>query len=537
MTDTSATGSRRTARWAGPAGAVASAVAGLGLAELAAALLDPRTSPISLVGGVVIDLTPAPVKDAVIALAGTQDKLVLIVCVVLGTLALTALSGRGLRRSSLPASLWLATVGAIAVIAAIARIGVGILHAVPGVVLAAVALLALRLISGRLRRVTDTPERAPGAAGPPPGSATRSDSAVRPIGGAERRALLAAIAGSTGVGVVAALAASATRPERAAVPSLTLPTPASSPPDLPAGLDVKGITPLRTPATDLYRIDTALVVPGYRPTEWDLVIDGDVDSPLRLTLDELLAEPMVEIDATMLCVSNPVGGDLVGSVRFTGVPVAQLLHRARPRAGADQVLSTSVDGFTAGTPLDVLLEADRHALIVVGIDGKPLSPEHGAPARLFTPGLYGYVGATKWLRRLTVGTFAEQKAYWTTRGWSERGPVKTSARIDVPRDGESLSADEDGTAVIAGVAWAVHRGVGAVQVSVDGGAWVDADLSAEVNRDYWRQWMARVPLPAGKHTVRARAADASGAWQEEEPAAPAPDGAQGYHEITISARG
>ena len=237
---------------------------------------------------------------------------------------------------------------------------------------------------------------------------------------------------------------------------VVLPKPVRTPPELPASVDIEGISPLRTQQSDLYRIDTALVIPAQR-RDWDLVIDGMVDAEIRLTLDQLLAEEMIEIDATMLCVSNPVGGDLVGSVRFQGVPVRTLLERARPHPGADQVLSTSQDGFTAGTPLEALTDPHRDALIVVGINGEPLTPEHGAPMRLFTPGLYGYVGATKWLRRLTVGTFADQKAYWTTRGWSERGPVKTSARIDTPRSGATVHPGADGTVPVAGVGWAVHR--------------------------------------------------------------------------------
>ncbi|GAB2535632.1 molybdopterin-dependent oxidoreductase [Brachybacterium huguangmaarense] len=515
---------RRAETLSGAAAAVASLAAGLGLAELAAAVLDPRTSPVALVGGVVIDLVPPAVKDAVIAVAGTHDKLVLTICVVVGTLAITALVGSRLARTAVPAMLWAGAVGAIALVAALWRIGPSLAAATPGLVLGAVAIAALALIRRHL----------PDAAAATSSASTASS--ARPIGGAERRRLLAAIAGSTGVGIVAAVAASAVRPEENDAAPLALPAPQSSPPELPEGLDVDGISPLRTPVEDLYRIDTALIVPGYRPEDWDLTIDGDVESPYTLTLPELLAEPLVEIDATMLCVSNPVGGDLVGSVRFQGVRVRDLLLRARPGAGADQVLSTSADGFTAGSPLDVLLEEDRDALVVVGINGEPLTPEHGAPVRLFTPGLYGYVGATKWLRRLTVGTFAENKAYWTTRGWSERGPVKTSARIDTPRDGDRVRPGSDGAVPIAGVAWAVHRGVSAVQVSVDGSDWQEAELSTDVNADYWRQWVLRAALAPGRHTVRARALDGSGAVQESEPANPAPDGAQGYHEVEVTVR-
>ena len=514
---------RRTAIRAGAAGGAASVLAGLGLAELTAALLEPRSSPIALVGSSVIDVTPPFVKDAVIAVAGTHDKLVLIACVVLGTLGISAAVGRTLRRSAAPLMTWGAIVGAIALCLGAIRLGVTGGSVIPGLVIAIVVALTAVLLHRRLDRAVAE-------------MSTADLPVARPIGGAERRRLLAAIAGTAGVGIVGAAVGSAVRPTAPSTP-IALPRPRTSPPALPKGLDVPGLSPLRTPASALYRIDTALVVPGFERDAWDLTIDGAVDAPQRFTLDEILAQPMVEIDATMLCVSNPIGGDLVGSVRFQGVEVAPLLERARPRAGSDQVLSTSADGFTAGTPLDVLLEKDRHALIVVGINGQPLSPEHGAPARLFTPGLYGYVGATKWLRKLTVGTFAEQKAYWTQRGWSERGPVKTATRIDTPRDGATVKPGSDGTVPIAGVAWAVHRGLSRVQVRIDGGEWMDAELGAEVNRDYWRQWVVRPRLAAGKHTAEARAADGSGQWQSEQVADVAPNGAQGYHRISFTVRG
>ncbi|MFC0674124.1 molybdopterin-dependent oxidoreductase [Brachybacterium hainanense] len=504
------------------AGALTTAVAaglGLGLAELAAALVQPRTSPVSLVGAVTIDLTPPPVKDLVIGLLGMADKPFLIGCVLAGTLAITAVIGSGLVRTARWASIWIAAVGAIAILAALLRVAVAPSSLVAGLVLAAGGIGALHLLRTLLLRAQE--EQADPAA----------------IGGASRRRLLATGAGLGALGALAPLVGRALRPAPQVAPELlAVPEPQVQAPELPEGLDVEGVSPLRTPADELYRIDTALVVPGYDPESWRLRIEGMVENPYEITLPELLAMPMVEHDATMLCVSNPVGGDLIGSIRFQGVRVRDLLARAVPLRGADQVLSTSVDGFTAGTPLEALTD-DREALIAVAINGEPLSPEHGAPARLFTPGLYGYVGATKWLTTLSVGTYAEQVAYWTSRGWSAKGPVKTSARIDTPRGDGRVEPGADGRVAVAGVAWAVHRGVGAVQLQVDDGEWIDAELSEDVGADYWRQWVVRLELAPGEHLLTVRAADASGELQSAEVAPPAPNGSQGYHRISVDVRG
>lgn len=509
MIDADTAGARRVpAQRGATAGAVLALLAGLGAAELVALLFSPAASPISVVGAVVIDLTPPWLKDAVIALAGTADKAVLIGCVLIGTLALTALIASMSRGRALFVTLWCVVVAAIAVITALTRGEPSPGTALPGVVLGIVACGSLHVLRSLSTHTEDETRR-------------------RGLIGAAAAMGVLGVGGLTGSAMLRGL-----RPTETMDP-VVLPKPVRTPPELPASVDVEGISPLRTQQSDLYRIDTALVIPAQR-RDWDLVIDGMVDAEIRLTLEQLLAEEMIEIDATMLCVSNPVGGDLVGSVRFQGVPVRTLLERARPQPGADQVLSTSQDGFTAGTPLEALTDPHRDALIVVGINGEPLTPEHGAPMRLFTPGLYGYVGATKWLRRLTVGTFADQKAYWTTRGWSERGPVKTSARIDTPRSGATVHPGADGTVPVAGVGWAVHRGVSAIQVRIDDGDWLDAEVGEDVNADYWRQWVLRAHLNPGTHRVQARAADDEGRWQSDDERPPAPDGAEGLHTVEFT---
>ena len=293
-----------------------------------------------------------------------------------------------------------------------------------------------------------------------------------------------------------------------------------------------------SPNETFYRIDTALRVPVVDPATWSLRVTGLVDNPFTLTWDELLALPLVEHHVTLACVSNTVGGDLVGNALWLGYPLRELLARARPRGDADMVLSRSVDGFTAGTPLEALLDPSRESLLAIAMNGEPLPAEHGFPARLVVPGLYGYVSATKWVTELKVTRFADDAGYWTPRGWSERGPVKLESRIDVPRQGD-VSPGADGTVVVAGVAWAQHTGIRGVEIQVDDEPWRPATLADTVGPDTWRQWRFAWDAAAsgsGDHTVRVRATDANGVVQTGEEAPPAPDGATGWHTVTVSVR-
>jgi len=293
---------------------------------------------------------------------------------------------------------------------------------------------------------------------------------------------------------------------------------------------VPGLSPLITPNRDFYRIDTALVVPTVDPGEWRLRIHGMVADEVTLTWDELLALPLTERAVTLSCVSNPVGGDLVGNAVWLGYPIRELLARAVPDVDADMVLSTSADGFTAGTPLEALTD-DRDALLAIGMNGEPLPLAHGFPVRMVVPGLYGYVSATKWVTDLEVTRFDRARAYWTDRGWSERGPIKLQSRIDVPRAGRTI---EPGESVVAGVAWQPGTGVSAVEVQIDDGPWERAEMASALSDDTWVQWGLPWRAEPGDHRIRCRAIAADSTVQTDAIAPPAPDGASGWHTITAT---
>jgi DMSO/TMAO reductase YedYZ molybdopterin-dependent catalytic subunit len=314
-----------------------------------------------------------------------------------------------------------------------------------------------------------------------------------------------------------------------------LPKAATGAPPVPAGSDLhlSGLASYITPNKDFYRIDTALQVPSIDPDTWKLRIRGMVDTPFTLNFDQLLDLPLEEHMITLACVSNEVGGDLVGNATWLGYPVRKLLERARPSSSADMVLSRSVDGFTAGTPLGVLTDSGTDALIAVGMNGSPLPLEHGFPVRMVVPGLYGYVSATKWLTELTVTQFAKAEGYWIDKGWSAKGPIKTASRIDRPKQGSTIAA---GTFAIAGVAWDQHTGISAVEVRIDNGLWRRARLADSVSTDTWRQWVLEWDAPKGGHTVQVRATNADGVTQTSTIAAAPPNGATGWHSVDVLVR-
>ena len=351
-----------------------------------------------------------------------------------------------------------------------------------------------------------------------------------------RRAFFAWTAVAAVGGAVAVAAGNAARAGSRAITTvrdaLVLPAPATTAPPVPAvaELGVDGLAPVITPNAEFYRIDTAIIVPSIDPADWELRIHGLVEEEVVLTWDELLALPLVETTVTLSCVSNEVGGSLIGNARWLGYPIRELLARAKPTGDADMVLSRSSDGFTAGTPLEALTD-DRDAILAVAMNDEPLPPEHGFPVRMVVPGLYGYVSATKWVVDLEVTRFDEATAYWTDRGWSERGPIKLQSRIDVPRRGRQLSAGET---VIAGMAWQPHTGVDGVEVQIDDGDWQPATLAAAFSDDTWVQWSLPWSAEPGEHTLRCRAISADGQTQTSESAPPAPDGATGWHEVPVS---
>ncbi|GAA3176032.1 molybdopterin-dependent oxidoreductase [Nonomuraea roseoviolacea] len=566
----------RAPAWAGAlAGLTAGAVA-LGIAQLAAGIFGPRTFPVVAVGDVVVDLTPAPVKDFAINAFGANDKTVL----VGGVLVVLALIAAGLGVAALRRPVYgdagLVAFGVVGVLAVLTRPGAGVVGVVPTVAGVAAGMWTLRALVRRAGLAFGEPaayegadapyegadadadrtvaggSAAEGEPGTPVGTGTGTVSgtggepepeAMRPVvmrpgaygaGGFDRRRLLTGVAG----GVVVAGAATVlgrTLGSRQAVDTarggLALPAPATPAAPLPAGTDFRigGLSPFVTRNRDFYRVDTALVVPQVDPRAWRLRVHGMVDRPIELTFDDLLGRPLTEADITLTCVSNPVGGEYIGNARWLGVRMADVLREAGLQSGADMLLSTSEDGFTCGTPVDVVMDG-RDALFAVAMNGEVLPVDHGFPVRQVVPGLYGYVSATKWVVDVKVTRFDRDEAYWTPRGWAAKAPIKTQSRIDLPRQGAALRA---GRTTVAGVAWAQHTGIEAVEVRVDRGEWRRARLAAVPGPDTWRQWALDWDAVPGRHTIEVRATDAAGRTQAEQQAPPAPDGATGWHTITV----
>jgi len=515
---------RRQNLWAGLVGVVA-ALATLAIAEVIATLLAiPASSPLFAVGSFVIDIVPGWFKTLVIDLFGTADKVVLLVC--LGVLVLVLAAAVGILQFRRPP--WgLVALGGIGVIAAIAagtRADASFLAPAPTLIGTVAGLVVLNLVTGRVHAYVDA--TIPGA--------SKRDASRGPV---SRRTFLTALgataAGALVVGVGARVMNAGTSAVNSVRAALTLPAPATPAPAIPAGaeLGIPGAEPLFSANETFYRIDTALQVPVIDSSSWKLRVTGMVDNEFEIGFDELLALPLTEHATTLMCVSNEVGGNLVGNAMWLGYPIRELLARAKPRADADMVLSRSIDGFTAGTPLGALLDEKRTSLLAVGMNGKPLPLEHGFPARLVVPGLYGYVSATKWVVELKVTTFAKDQGYWTPRGWSALGPVKTASRIDVPAGGTQVAA---GTVAVAGVAWAQHVGIAGVEVRVDQGQWMPATLATAISADTWVQWVYEWPATSGTHTIQVRATDTTNFTQSEKPVAVAPNGAEGWHTIRVN---
>ncbi|PSL02464.1 DMSO/TMAO reductase YedYZ molybdopterin-dependent catalytic subunit [Haloactinopolyspora alba] len=504
--------------------AVAGLVAGgatLGVGELAAGAVDRSAAPFLAVGNAAVDLTPEWLKSWAVSTFGEDDKLVLLGGMG-AVLALFSLIGGMLE-------LWrrwygvaaLVALGAVAAVAALNRPTAEPSWAVPTVSGVAAGAAMLVVLVDRLRvpeRVADTGE-----------SATQFRR--------RRRQFLLLTTAAAGLAVVAAVGGRRLGGSRddvlAARERLRFPAPTEPKARVPSGvtLDVEGITGFRTPNPDFYRVDTRLDVPAIRPDDWRLRIHGMVEREVELDFDNVLALGLVERMITLTCVSNEVGGELAGNAVWLGYPTAALLERAGPSPDADMVLSSSVDGFTISTPLTALTDG-RGALLAVGMNGEPLPLEHGFPARLVVPGLYGYVSATKWVVDLEVTRFDRATAYWTDRGWAERAPIKIASRIDVPGSFAKLPT---GRNVVAGVAWAQRRGISRVEVQVDDGPWQRAELAAEASVDVWRQWYW--PWDAdepGNHTLRVRATDGDGELQTDEQAPPFPEGSSGWHSVVVT---
>lgn len=533
--------SGRSRGWVLPAVAGVAAVAfGVGVGELTAAVVAPASSPFVVVGSLLIDLAPSWAKDAAIALFGTADKAALLIGIGLVLVAVAGAAGVLEARRPPWGRIVIGLIGVVGAVAAATRANATMLAVVPSAVAAIGAVIALQFL---VRRLTPVPATGEGEgvtadAGADDSGASAdadADATADTNAGVDRRRFLGWAGGAAALGALAALGGYAlqagTRAVTAVRDSITLPRAATSA-TVPASaeLGIDGLAPVITPNVEFYRIDTALAVPAVDPATWSLRIHGLVENEVTLTWDELLALPLDESVTTLACVSNEVGGDLIGNAVWLGYPIRELLARAAPTADADMVLSRSVDGFTASTPLTALQD-DRNAILAVGMNGEPLPAEHGFPVRMVVPGLYGYVSATKWVVDLEVTRFDAASAYWTDRGWSELGPIKLQSRIDVPRQGQSATA---GAVVIAGVAWHQHVGIEGVEVQLDDGEWREATLATAISDDTWVQWHYEwADAPSGTHTARVRAIGADGEVQTSRRQGVVPDGATGLHERTF----
>ena len=509
-----------TARGTKAAGGIAAAAVALGVTQLLAAFAGPRADARTAVGSAVIDLTPGAVKEWAIQTFGMADKLVLTVLVLAVIAFVAAVTAQYETRDRPVGSVGIAVAGAAGCAAVLSRTGATPLDILPTLAGAVCGIGVLRLlVSGRF---TDDP------AGSDDGPDRGRRLSLVTLGFLAAGAL-------TGVGgVMLTRSRSSVSGDRNA---FALPAVDVAAPPVPPAVQPKGVAlpSFVTSNADFYRIDTALSVPQVSREQWQLKIHGMVDREVTYRFADLERFEVVEKVVTLTCVSNPVGGDLIGNATWTGYRIRDLLAEAGVRPDADMVLSMSVDGFTAGTPVEVLTD-DRDSLLAIGMNGEPLPTDHGYPARLVVPGLYGYVSATKWVVDLEVTRFDRAEAYWTRLGWSARGPIKTQSRIDVPRDGADVAP---GTVTFGGVAWAQDRGVRAVEVRIDPpnrqGRWQQAELGAGYSDDTWRLWSVDwKATDPGLHTITVRATDNTGAVQTADLADPVPDGATGWHSVTFN---
>lgn len=512
--------------------------AALSIGELAAGFFAKWQSPVVAVAEAVIDAVPRSVKEFAIETFGENDKVALVVGILAFSVVFAAILGLLGRRRPLIPALGFAAFAGVGVWASQTATGAPLSAAIPSLLAGATGAGTFYL----LRRIstpaaqnetiqlidTDTQIDADPAA-----MAAATPSPTKNGGVSSRRRFLI-VSGAVAAG--AALATSAGRALRtrfdatASRNAVVLPTVADPLPIAPATVSAEGpgISPFFTPNADFYRVDTALAVPQVRTEDWELKITGMVDKDLRFSYADLLERNLVEEDITLTCVSNTVGGHLTGTARWLGVPLQELLDEAGVQSGADQIVGRSVDGWTAGFPVEAAF--DRPALIAIGMNGEPLPIEHGFPARLMVPGLYGYVSATKWLTEIELSRFADFDQYWVKRGWDQKAPIKTMSRIDAPRTLAKIAA---GPYVIGGVAWAQTVGISMVEVAIDDGGFVEVQLADDWNENTWRQWRMDWDAPVGRHRITVRATDANGELQTDQRAEPFPNGASGWMSIFV----
>ncbi|MGH3695643.1 MAG: molybdopterin-dependent oxidoreductase [Pseudonocardiaceae bacterium] len=489
--------------------------AGLATGHLVGGLISPSASPFVAVGATAIDLTPTWLKDFAVRSFGSYDKLVLLsgMALVIGLIGVAA--GLVSRRSRTPGLMLIIVLGVLAAAAVLSRPTAGpvdVLAPLAGLLVSAGTFTAQH----RWGRLSLRPD-GEGSAGVP------------------RRTLLvgsAAVAAGAGIAVAGGQLLAGRGGVEVSRQAVGRIVPAVPAPPIPAGADFAqdGSPSFITPNRDFYRVDVNLTLPQLRAEDWRLRVHGMVDREVTLSYDDLSARQLIERSVTMTCVSNEIGGPYLSTSNFTGVLLADILAEAGVRPGAEQAFTTSVDGWTCGTPTATLTDPDRGAMLVIGMNREPLPIEHGFPVRMIVPGLYGFVSGTKWITDMQLTTFEAQQAYWARRDWGKRAPIKTMSRIDSPGAFERVSPDTP----ITGVAWAQTRGIAKVEVRLDRGEWRPAELSTEVNLDTWRMFRLRGRWTPGAHSVEVRATDKNGYTQTQDRAAPIPDGATGWHSVQFT---
>jgi DMSO/TMAO reductase YedYZ molybdopterin-dependent catalytic subunit len=498
---------------------VVALAAALAIGHLISGFVGVGASPFVAVANTVIDKSPQGLVKFAEKTLGSNDKLFLKIGMGVVMVIIAAVAGLLSRRKPLIGQIVFGVFGVIGVAAVYNRSDLGQVAVLAPVVTLVTGLFVFTRLFRILLPESVKPVVAPGSSEDP-----------------NRRKFLFTSAGvAVGAGVAALggeIIGSSKNAEasRDAVGKLV---PARSAPPIPADADFAklGTPPFITPAADFYRVDTAFILPQVRTEDWSLKIHGMVDREVTFSYSDIRNRPLVERTVTLTCVSNEVGGPYTSTANFIGVDLADLLNEAGIKPGAQQMFATSVDGWNAGSPIEAVLDPKRGAMLAIGANGDPLPIEHGFPARIVIPGLYGYVSATKWVTDLNITTWQANQAYWLKRGWSQEGPIKTESRIDTPSGFANVTA---GKVRVAGTAWAQHTGIAKVEVRMDQGPWQAATLSAEVNKDTWRMWWTEVDVPTGTHQLFVRATDQSGYTQTEDRAGTVPNGATGWHSVTMT---
>jgi DMSO/TMAO reductase YedYZ molybdopterin-dependent catalytic subunit len=490
--------------------------AALAAGHLVAAFIDPNASPFLAVGNAAIDLTPSWLKEFAVTSFGTADKTVLLSGMAVFLLVAACVAGLLSRRSPIPGTVLAVVLGGLAIVAVFSRTDLGQLASIAPLASLVAGVMTFRRLHAAALRVRE--------AGGGPDSPQRRTFLIGSVGVA---------VGAGAAGIAGQLLGTRVDVEGSRA-TVTRRLAKYREQNGIAGADFAqdGTPTYLTPNDTFYRIDTALSVPRLRAEDWSLRIHGMVDRELTLGFDDVMGMDLITRTVTMTCVSDDVGGPYISTAAFTGVLLRDLLAKAGVHSGADQVFSTSVDGYTAGSPLEVIMDKGRNAMLAVGMNGEALPPEHGFPVRLVVPGLYGYVSATKWVTDIELTTFDAKTQYWVPRGYSAKAPIKTESRIDSPRGQSSVPA---GKVVVAGIAWAQTKGIAKVELQMDGGPWQEADLAVQPTKEAWRMWRRTFDLRPGSHTVLVRATDSTGYTQTMDRADPIPDGATGLHSVVFTA--